>query len=96
MSLLPIIIMVISFKSFFKYLSSKGDRKRILVNGRPARAKIIELGESGSGAVTINNQPFVSLKLEVYDGSSSPYQTEIKTVISRLDIPRFQPRAVQC
>ncbi len=90
-SLLTVVITAFSFRSLFKYVTNSNDRKKILANGRLAKAKIIELGESGRGVVTINNQPFVSLKLEVYDGSNSPYQTEIKTIIGRLDVPKFQP-----
>ena len=91
MVLVPIGITLFAFKGLFKHLAGGRDRNRILKTGRPAKAKIIELGESGRGIVTINDQPFVKLKLEVYDGNKAPYQVEIKTVIARLDVPKFQP-----
>ena len=91
MILVPIGITFFAFKGLFKHFAGGKERKRILAIGRPARAKIISLGESGRGVVTVNNQPFVSLKLEIYDGNKPPYQVEIKTIIARLDIPRFQP-----
>lgn len=91
MILIPIGITLFAFKGLFKHFMGGGDRKRILAEGRAVKAKIISLGESGKGVITVNDQPFVSMKLEVYDGSKPPYQVEIKTIISRLDVPRFQP-----
>lgn len=91
MILVPIGITLFAFKGLFKHFTGGGERKRILAEGRAAKAKIISLGESGRGVVTVNNQPFVTIKLEVYDGDKPPYQVEIKTIISRLDVPRFQP-----
>ena len=92
-SLTTFVISAFVFKGFLKYLFGNKDRNRILASGRPAKAKVIKLGESGRGIVTINEQPFVSLKLEVYDGSKPPYQVELKTIVARLDIPRLQPGA---
>ena len=89
--LVPVSIMFFAFKDLFKHFLGGGERTRILKNGRAAKAKIVKLGESGRGVVTVNDQPFVSIKLEVYDGNKPPYQVEIKTVIARLDVPKFQP-----
>lgn len=82
-----------SFKGLFKHLFSGSKRNKILETGRPAKAKVLNIKESGEGVVTINEQPFVTLELEIDDGSSV-YKTELKTVIARLDIPKFQPGKV--
>ncbi|NQV00018.1 MAG: hypothetical protein HQ538_04715 [Parcubacteria group bacterium] len=79
-----------SFKGLFKHLFSGGKKNKILQIGRPAKIKILNIKESNEGVVTINDQPFVALEVEVDDGSSK-YRTEIKTVIGRLDVPKFQP-----
>lgn len=68
------------------------DRRRIMAEGRPATAEIVELGEnSGGGYMTINDQPVVNLKLRIYDGNKPPYEVSFDTVISRLAVPQFQP-----
>jgi hypothetical protein len=83
--------LIFTFRGFSKYFLGNPDDKRILATGRSARAKLISLGESSEGIVTINDQPLATLTLEVYDGSKPPYQVKIETIIGRLDIPRFQP-----
>jgi hypothetical protein len=75
--------------------SSIGGNKKIIKHGRPARAKIISMGEGGMGKndrgiATINDQPVVRLELEVYDGDKSPYQASIKRIIPRLQVPQLQ------
>lgn len=67
------------------------DQKRILSTGRKAMAKIVSLDESGMGYVTVNDQPYAKLTLEVHDGSKAPYQTTLSTIIPRLQVPQFQP-----
>lgn len=78
--------------------SSIGGNKKIMRYGRPARAKIISIGEGGAGkrdigVMTINDQPVVRLNLEVYDGNKPPYQTSIKKIIPRLQVPQLQSGA---
>jgi hypothetical protein len=79
------------FKGLFKHLFSGGQRNKILEIGKPARAKILNLKESDEGTVTINDQPFATIEVEINDGINKPYKTEIKTIISRLEIPKLQP-----
>lgn len=73
------------------YFKGSSDRERILKEGKSAKAKIIKLDESGEAVVTVNDQPFVDLTLEIYDGDKKPYQAKIQTILSRLAIPQFQP-----
>ena len=92
--LLPLGIMYFSFKNVFKYFLTGSKRKEILAKGRPAKAKIVNLGESGKGTVTVNNQPFVTMTLEVIDGDKPPYKVKLQTIVSRLALPQFQPGAI--
>lgn len=78
--------------------SSIGGNKKIMKYGRPARAKIVSMGEGGAGSrdigvMTVNDQPVVRLNLEVYDGNKPPYQTSIKRIIPRLQVPQLKPGA---
>lgn len=83
-----------SFKDVFKFFIAGSKRKEILAKGRPAKAKIVNLGESGKGIVTVNNQPFVTMTLEVMDGDKPPYKVKLQTIVSRLALPQFQPGAM--
>jgi len=78
---------------------SIGGNKKIMKYGRPARAKILSIGEGGAGksdigVVTVNDQPVVRLNVEVYDGNKPPYQTSIKRIIPRLQVPQLQAGAM--
>lgn len=75
--------------SFLPQLSSR-KKKRILKSGRPAKRIVKEIGDSSIGKVKINEQPFVSLKVEVDDGVRTPYIVNLETVIPRLSLPAFQ------
>jgi hypothetical protein len=92
--LLVIISLVVSlyssFRGLFVYLISWPKRNKILKTGRPAKVKILNIEESDEGVVTVNDQPYVTLEVEVIDGDSN-YKTGIKAVIGRLDMPKFQP-----
>jgi hypothetical protein len=79
----------------YYFFWGKGRRARkILESGRQARARILEVGEnSGGGTVTINDDPYLNLKLEIDDGVNRPYEVSLDTVISRSIVPQFQPGA---
>lgn len=85
-------IVIFSVGDIFKFLGGGRERKRILAQGRDAQAKVISLDEASDGTVTtINDQPLVTLELEVQDSGKPPYRVKLETVISRLDVPRLQP-----
>ncbi|MBN2135678.1 MAG: hypothetical protein JW737_08115 [Acidobacteria bacterium] len=65
---------------------------KTMKNGIPADGTIISIGESSSGStITINDQPFVHLELEIDKGDGAIYTADIDTVIPRLAVPQFQP-----
>lgn len=65
--------------------------RAVLDRGLPAQATILEISDTGT---TINNNPVVKLLLEVQTPGGLPFQAEAERLISRLDIPQFQPGAV--
>lgn len=75
----------------FRAIFGDPERDRILAEGKSAVAKITALNEVGSGYVTVNDQPYVALTLEIYPKGEEPYTTSIKTLISRLATSQFQP-----
>ena len=57
-------------------------------SGRSASVKIIEVKDT---RMTINEAPVVRLTLEVFPDTGAPFEAQTETVISRVDIPQFQP-----
>jgi len=73
-----------------------GRRARaILATGRQAQATVMALGEcSQGGVVSINDQPYLNLKLKIDGGSQPPYEVSFDTIVPRAAVPQFQPGAV--
>jgi len=68
------------------------ETRRVLATGRPAKAVVKRIGESSLGAtVTVNDQPYLNLTLEIHDGYSDPYVVSFDTVVPRTEVPRVQP-----
>jgi len=59
--------------------------------GEAAQAKILQIWDTG---MTENQNPIIGILLEVHPTNGEPYQAKTKCMISRLDIPQFQPGAV--
>jgi len=87
---------------FFKKLGSSynlflgGGKKSqsVRLYGRSATATVLNIGEnSGGGIVTINDQPYLNLKLKIDDGFGQPYEVSFDTIIPRSAVPQFQPGA---
>jgi hypothetical protein len=77
------------------FLGMSKDAQRVLSTGRPAKATVLSIGEnSGGGVVTLNDQPYLNLKMRVEDGLSPPYEVSLNTIIPRAAVPQFQPGAV--
>jgi len=57
--------------------------------GVAAEAEVLSLWDTG---ITVNQDPVIGLKVEVRPKDRPPYQATIaKSLVSRLDVPRFQP-----
>lgn len=70
-------------------MSGVAEAKRLQESGLPATAKVLDLWDTG---ITVNNDPVISLKVEVTRPDGSIYTVVIpKSLVSRLDVPRFQP-----
>ncbi len=56
--------------------------------GQPAKATILRIWDSGT---TVNDDPVVWLEVEVHPDNGAAFQAKTKCLISRLDVPQFQP-----
>jgi hypothetical protein len=56
-----------------------------------AAARVLEIIDTGN---RYNYNPVVRLRLEVQPGDALPYDAEVETVVSVVDLPAFQPGAV--
>jgi hypothetical protein len=57
-------------------------------NGVTAQAKVVKVWDTG---VTVNDNPQIGLLLEVSPVNEAPFQSEIKTIVSRLNVSLIQP-----
>lgn len=92
-------MMVISFKIFKgpmkSFLGGGRERRFLQEHGIPAEGVIKAIGESSmGGTITVNDQPYLNLQLEVREGSHQPYLASLDTIIPRAQVPQFQPGAV--
>jgi hypothetical protein len=70
-------------------MSEAKDLQRV---GLPAQAEILAIGETG---LTVNDNPVITLDVEVRPADRPPYQATIKRLlVSRLEVPQFQPGRV--
>jgi hypothetical protein len=73
-------------------MSGVAETKRLQETGVAARARILEIWDTG---ITVNENPVIGIRAEVTRADGTTYTATIpKSLISRLDIPRFQPGAV--
>jgi type II secretory pathway pseudopilin PulG len=62
--------------------------RQLLATGETAQATILQMSDTG---MRINDNPRVSLLLEVHPANRPAYQVEIKQVISMLQASQYQP-----
>lgn len=74
-----------------RMLMGSAERSRILAQGIPVQATILQIWETG---VRINDCPQVGFQIQVMPPSGVPYTTQTTLVVSQLVIPRIQPGAV--
>jgi len=63
--------------------------RELHASGVAAEAEVLSLWDTG---ITLNHDPVIGLKVEVRPADRPPYQATIeKSLVSRLDVPLFQP-----
>ena len=71
--------------------SGRGDACAILAIGTPATGTIVRLVDTGR---TINDDPVVEFVLRVVPAEGTAFEGRARGLISRLDVPQFQPGRV--
>lgn len=70
-------------------MSGVSEAKRLQEAGAPAKARILKIWDTG---ITVNDDPVIGLEVEIAREDGSVYTATIpKSLISRLDVPQFQP-----
>jgi hypothetical protein len=96
--ILPLLAVIAIRRSSRKTVSFMGSGRRakqILMNGRPATATVVSIGECNpSRSITINGQPFLRLILRIDDHTQAPYEVSVDTIIAHYQLAQFQPGAV--
>ena len=66
--------------------------KELQATGIAAPAEILRIWDTG---ITVNKDPVIGMEVEVRPTDRPPYKAKIeKSLISRLDVPQFQPGKV--
>jgi hypothetical protein len=87
--LLPLVGLAAGCAMFDTGMSEARELQRV---GVPAQAEILSVRESG---LTVNDNPVITLDVEVRPTDRPPYKATIKRLlVSRLEIPQFQPGSV--
>jgi hypothetical protein len=72
-------------------MSGVAETRRLQESGVPANARILEIWDTG---ITVNDDPVIGMRVEIDRPDGTAYPATIpKSLISRLDVPRFQPGA---
>jgi len=92
-SALPIIIItvvgIVVVMIFVRRLTGNtAANRQLLATGETAQATILQMSDTG---MRINDNPRVSLLLEVRPANRPAYQVEVKQVISMLQASQYQP-----
>jgi energy-converting hydrogenase Eha subunit H len=70
-------------------MSGVAETKQLQESGVAGSATILAVWDTG---ITVNDDPVIAMRVEVARPDGSVYSAVIpKTLISRLDVPRFQP-----
>lgn len=73
-------------------MSGVSQAKDLQAHGIAAEATIVKIWDTG---ITVNGDPVIGMQVEVRPADRPAYEATIeKTLISRLDVPQFQPGKV--
>jgi hypothetical protein len=67
---------------------SAATNRQVVSSGLPATAQILAITDTGT---TINQNPVVHFLLQVQPSDRPAFQAETEMLVSRLQVPRFQP-----
>jgi hypothetical protein len=74
------------------HMTGISDVKELQQTGAVAEAVILQVWDTG---ITLNQDPVIGLRVRVQPKDAAPYEATIKkSVISRIDLPQFQPGSV--
>jgi len=90
---IPVVASISFFiKPMLSFFGGSPRTRKILKYGLPADGVIKAINESSQGGViTVNDQPYVNLTIEVHDGMRAPYLVSLDTILPRVSVPVFQP-----
>lgn len=87
--LLALAVIAMSGCAIADRMSGVSEAKRLQEAGTPTTARILKIWDTG---ITVNDDPVIGLEVEIAREDGSLYTATIpKSLISRLDVPQFQP-----
>ena len=90
MAMVPFVVLCILFA--VSQIGSFGvgwlEREKIRKKGIPAKATIVSVADTGT---MINNQPLLSIELDVHPPCDSPFRTTVEYVVPYSALPQVQP-----
>jgi hypothetical protein len=66
------------------WLTRPGNYNRLMQSGVDARATILEMKDTG---ITLNNDPFVKIRLRIEPPGGPAYEKQLRVAVSRIGIP---------
>jgi hypothetical protein len=86
---LALLLVLTAGCSMIDRMSGVSDTKALQERGVAAEAVILRIWDTG---ITVNDDPVIGMEVEVRPAEGDPWRATLpKSLISRLDIPRFQP-----
>ncbi len=86
--ILTIVIIVVAMIFVRRLTGNTAANRQLMATGETAQATVLQMSDTG---MRINDNPRVSLLLEVHPANRPAYQVEIKQVISMLQASQYQP-----
>jgi DNA-binding beta-propeller fold protein YncE len=89
LSLLPLLLLLNLGCTAIDRMSGVAEVKELQQTGTPAKALILRIWDTG---MTVNDDPVIGMEVEVHPAEGEVWNATIpKSLVSRIDIPRFQP-----
>ncbi len=82
-----VVLIALIWRMARRMVSPHGEMKNAVMG----QATVLDVQDTGT---RLNNNPYIALTLDVAHPDGSHYQTETKTVVSIVQLPRLQPGAM--